>query len=424
MANKDTFRAPVGTKDVIGVDSRSWVSIISEFSRLAHLYNYDLAITPTFENYEVFARLGQDTDIVSKEMYDFTDKGNRHIALKPEGTAGVVRAVAQARPTMPFKAWYFTSVFRYERPQKGRLREHHQLGIEAFGIDDPLIDFEIIEFANNFLQNVGLKDYKLLINSLGDSNARKRHLDDLRAYFSKYEASLGAEFSERVAKNPFRVLDTKVEEWLEVVSDAPKILDYISDESRTDFDYVCSRLTSAGIDFEIVPKLVRGLDYYTNTTFEFISQSLDSAQSTVCGGGRYNKLVAQMGGPETSGIGFGLGIERLLLALESENVEIESRMLDVIILDFVQNEKSYSLSQDVRRILRGINYSVDSAFGAKSMKASFKIADRSGAKFSIIIGDLELANDSVSVKNMDSGEQYEISVEKLAESLKKQDKMS
>jgi histidyl-tRNA synthetase len=419
MANKEIFQVPVGTKDVLGEEARSWVTLISKFSKIAHLYNYDLAITPTFENYEVFARLGEDTDIVSKEMYDFRDKGERHIALKPEGTAGIVRAVAQSRPVMPFKAWYFTSVFRYERPQKGRLREHHQLGIEAFGIEDPLVDVEVIEFANEFLKSAGLRDYKLLINSLGDSDARSKHLEALKSYFSKFEKSLGDEFSERVARNPFRVLDTKVPEWLEVVEDAPQILDYISDESRADFDFVCSNLSELGIEYEVVPKLVRGLDYYTNTTFEFVSQSLDAAQSTVAGGGRYNKLVAQMGGPETPGIGFGLGIERLLLALESENVKVESRKLDAIVLDFVQNENSRTLCHKIRKLLRNENYSLENAFGAKSMKSSFKMADRSRAKYAIIVGEAELANGVVSLKNMESGEQSEVSMEQLVENMKK-----
>ena len=419
MANNETFRAPIGTKDVIGEESRSWLTLISRFSKLAHLYNYDLAITPTFENYEVFSRLGEDTDIVSKEMYDFKDKGDRHIALKPEGTAGIVRAIAQSRPVMPFKSWYFTSVFRYERPQKGRLREHHQLGIEAFGIDDPMIDVEVIEFANEFLKQAGLQEYKLLINSLGDSQARAQHLEALKDYFAQFEESLGDEFKQRVARNPFRVLDTKVSEWIEIVEDAPKILDFISDESKADFDFVCSNLTDLGIEFEVVPKLVRGLDYYTNTTFEFVSLSLDAAQSTVCGGGRYKKLVAQMGGPETSGIGFGLGIERLLLALESESVKVPSRNLDAIILDFAQSDDSRKVCNSIRKILRAANYSIDSAFGGKSMKTSFKIADRSGAKYSIIVGDNEVAKKTVSLKNMESGEQSEVGIDMLLENMKK-----
>ena len=418
MASNETFRAPIGTKDVFGEESRVWTSLISKFAKLAHLYNYDLAITPTFENYEVFSRLGQDTDIVSKEMYDFRDKGDRHIALKPEGTAGIVRAVVQNRPLLPLKAWYFTSVFRYERPQKGRLREHHQLGIEVFGIEDPLVDVEVIQFANDFLVSAGLKEYKLCINSLGDQEARSEHLDALINHFVKYENELGDEFKKRVARNPFRVLDTKVQEWLPVVQEAPKILDYISDESRKDFDVVCSGLTDIGIDFEIVPKLVRGLDYYTNTTFEFVSQSLDAAQSTICGGGRYDQLVSQMGGPQTPGIGFGLGVERLLLAADSESVELPTRKLDVIIIDLVQNESSIRICNAIRTDLRKEDFSVDSAFGSKSMKASFKLADRSGAQYCVIIGQNELANNLVAIKDMGSGVQRESTIAGLVQNLR------
>lgn len=304
MATSDIYRAPIGTKDVLGVEARQWQSLINAFAKQAHLYNYDLAITPVFEHIEVFNRMGEDSDVVSKEMYDFFDKGDRHLALRPEGTAGIVRAVAQHRPIMPFKAWYLVQNFRYERPQKGRYRQHFQFGIEAFGIDDPLIDVEIISFANDFFKSLGLKDYSLSINSMGDKDAREKHMVALQEYFAKYTKDLGEEFAKRVEKNPLRILDTKEPAWLEMVAGAPQILDFLSSKSSADFDIVKNSLTNLNIAFNIVPSLVRGFDYYTNTTFEFISNAIDAAQSTFCGGGRYNQLVKEMGWGRDSGYWF------------------------------------------------------------------------------------------------------------------------
>lgn len=416
MATSDIYRAPIGTKDVIGEESRPWQTLIAGFARRAHLYNYDLAITPTFENFEVFARIGEDTDVVSKEMYDFSDKGDRHIALRPEGTAGLVRAFAQHRPIIPFKAWYGVSNFRYERPQKGRLREHHQLGIEAFGIDSPAIDVEVIQFAHEFLTECGLRDFTLAINSLGDADARAAHMKALQEYFAGFK-DIGNEFVERVAKNPLRVLDTKVPEWQDMVAGAPRIIDFLSSTSQADFDYVQESLTTLGIPFTVVPTMVRGLDYYTNTAFEFVSNALDAAQSTVCGGGRYNKLVAEMDGPETPGIGFGLGIERLLLALEAENITLPVRGLDVFVIDLLDTPQSREVLVNVRGQLRNGGFSVDSLYGAKSMKAAMKNADRSNARFTILLGESEREKNVVALKDMTSGEQREVSVDDIVTAL-------
>ena len=416
MATSDIFRAPVGTKDVIGEESRNWQSVISTFAKLAHSYNYDLAITPTYENIEVFKRLGEDTDVVTKEMFDFFDKGERHIALRPEGTAGLVRAFAQHRPQLPFKAWYFVSNFRYERPQKGRLREHHQLGIEVLGVDDPAIDVEIIQFAYEFLTACGLKDFELGINSLGDTQARAKHGQALREYFAQYEKELGPVLMERMIRNPMRVLDTKNASLFEIVHEAPKILDFISDESMSHFEYVKAGLTQLGIAYNVDTELVRGLDYYTNTAFEFVSTALDAAQSTICGGGRYNKLVAEMDGPETPGIGFGLGVERLLLVCEAEGVQLSFRELDAIILDLVQSDESRELINILKSDLRGAGLSLDSAFGAKTIKSAMKQADRSGAKYALLIGESELARGVIAVKNMQSGEQHEVAISELGKS--------
>lgn len=419
MATSDIYRAPIGTKDVIGIEARRWQSVISQFAKQANRYNYDLAITPVFEHIEVFNRVGEDSDIVSKEMYDFFDKGNRHIALRPEGTAGIVRAVAQHRPVMPFKAWYLVQNFRYERPQKGRLRQHFQFGIEAFGIDDPLIDVEIISFANDFFKTLGLSDYSLSINSLGDSNAREKHMSELQEYFSKYSSDFDDEFKARLEKNPLRILDTKDQKWMDMVNGAPQILDFLSNESIADFEIVKNSLTDLGIKYNVVPTLVRGLDYYTNTTFEFISNALNAAQSTFCGGGRYNKLVKEMGGEETPGIGFGLGIERLLMVMDAENVDIATRSLDFFIVDLLKSEKSLQLFQNITSGLRENNYSVDNCFGSKSMKSSMKQADRSGASYVLLCGENELEKNVVTLRNMSSGEQRELNTDSIIESLLK-----
>jgi histidyl-tRNA synthetase len=419
MATSDTFREPVGTKDVLAPESRIWQSAITKFAHRAHLYNYDLIVNPTFENYEVFSRVGEDTDIVTKEMYDFYDKGERHISLRPEATAQVARAFAQHRPIAPFKAWYLVSNFRYERPQKGRLREHHQLGIEVLGIQNPLVDVEVIQFAHEFLHDCGLTQFSLSINSLGDSEARRAHMDALRTYFAQYEKELGEEFAARVAKNPLRILDTKVPEWQDMVESAPQINQFLSTESKNDFDVVLQGLSDANIEFHVVPRLVRGLDYYTNTTFEFISSALDAAQSTVCGGGRYNKLVAELGGPETPGVGFSLGIERLLLAAESENVQWTQRSLDVFVIDLAGTDDSRRMLSQLKNNMRTAGVSVDSHYGSSSMKSAMKNADRSGATFCILLGENELANNSVTVKNMNSGEQSELVASEVISHLKK-----
>lgn len=418
MATSDIYRAPIGTKDVLGVEARQWQTVISAFAKQAHLYNYDLAITPVFEHIEVFNRVGEDTDVVSKEMYDFRDKGDRHIALRPEGTAGLVRAVAQHRPIMPFKAWYLVQNFRYERPQKGRYRQHFQLGIEAFGIDDPLVDVEIISFANDFFKSFGLKDYSLAINSMGDNEAREKHMVALKEYFAKYTKDLGEDFAAKVEKNPLRILDTKDPKWLDMVAGAPRILDFLSPQGTADFELVKESLSNLNIPFTIVPTLVRGFDYYTNTTFEFISHALDAAQSTFCGGGRYNKLVKEMGGEETPGIGFGLGVERLLMVLEAEGVEIKTRQLDVFAIDLVNNGDSKKYFQKLNGDLRKADISVDNCFGGKSMKSAMKQADRSGAKYVIICGENEWETGVVTLRNMSSGEQRELTTDSIINGIK------
>lgn len=407
MATSDVYRSPNGTKDVFGQESRKWQVAISKFAQQAHLYNYDLIVNPTFEYMEVFQRVGQDTDIVSKEMYDFKDKGDRHIALRPEGTAQVARTFSQHRPQTPFKVWSLLSGFRYERPQKGRLREFHQLSIEALGIDNPSIDVETIEFANQYLRSMDLSDFHLEINSLGDVQARNAHMEKLREYFSKYESELGDSFVQRVHKNPLRVLDSKVPQWQEVISGAPSIHDYLSNDSIEQFGYLKSELSRRNIAFDVVPSMVRGLDYYNNTIFEFVSNSIDAAQSTICAGGRYNKLVALMDGPETSGVGFALGVERLLLACDAENVDLDLRKLDVYFIDLVRDDNSSEISYNLVSDLRKSGISVDVQHEHKSMKASLKNADKSDAKFAIFLASSELEKGLVVVKDMVSGEQNE-----------------
>ena len=270
-----------------------------------------------FEHIEVFQRVGEHTDVVSKEMYEFEDKGGRTLALRPEGTASVVRAYVQHRPTAPWKVWYVAPNFRYERAQKGRYRQHWQLGVEVLGVDDPALDVEVIALLDGFYRDLGLTGVTLALNSMGDAEGRPAYLAALTEYLLGHADALGPDFRERVEANPMRVLDTKVPDWQDVVGRAPQLPEYLSDAARDHFEQVQEGLQALGIAYELAPRLVRGFDYYTRTTFEFQSDALDAAQNALGGGGRYDGLAEEMGGPATPGIGFGSGIERLVLALEA-----------------------------------------------------------------------------------------------------------
>jgi histidyl-tRNA synthetase len=410
--DQSRFRAPVGTSDVLPPESSQWTALVSAFAERASRYGFDLVVTPIFEHLEVFQRVGESTDVVRKEMYDFEDKGGRRIALRPEGTAGVARAFAQHNPTVPWKVWYVAPHFRYERPQKGRFRQHFQVGAEVLGVDDPQLDVEVIALAHGFYRTLGLRDFTLSINSMGDEADRAAYVKVLRQHLLDRGAGLGEAFRERVAANPIRVLDTKDPEWQDVVEHAPQITGLLGDHAREHFETVQRGLDRLGIAYEINPRLVRGLDYYTSTTFEFASRALDSAQNAIGGGGRYDKLVEQMGGKPTPGIGFGIGIERLLIACAAEGVILGAPpTADVFVLDGLGDAEEVTL---LVTELREDGMRTERAYGGRSFKAQMKVADRTGARFTVVLGRQEAEHDAVSVKDMQSGEQLEVPRELVA----------
>lgn len=404
--DRSRFRAPIGTADVLPPESAQWTALVSTFARRAARYGFDLLITPVFEHLEVFQRVGESTDVVRKEMYDFEDKGGRRIALRPEGTAGVARAFAQHHPTVPWKVWYVAPHFRYERPQKGRFRQHFQVGAEVLGVDDPQLDVEVIALAHGFYRELGLREFTLSINSMGDEADRARYAEVLTEYLLRHGDALGDTFRERVAANPIRVLDSKDPDWRDVVERAPQITESLGEHAREHFEAVLQGLDRLGIPHEINPRLVRGLDYYTSTTFEFSSQALDAAQNGIGGGGRYDGLVEQMGGRPTPGIGFGIGIERVLIACAAEGVVpgVEPRA-DVFVLDRMDNPTEVTL---LVTELREDGLRTERAYGGRSFKAQMKVADRSGARYTVILAPDEAARGAVAVKDMVSGEQVEV----------------
>jgi histidyl-tRNA synthetase len=344
-------------------------------------------------------------------MYEFEDKGGRHLALRPEGTAPVVRAYVQHRPTPPWKVWYLAPHFRYEAPQAGRYRQHWQLGAEVLGVDDPDVDVEVIDLAHGFYRDLGLTKVRLLLNSMGDATSRPAYLDALRTYLLDHAEPLGPEFRDRVEQNPLRVLDSKVEGWQDVIERAPQLTEYLGDAAAAHFERVQQGLDSLGIEHELAPRLVRGFDYYTSTTFEFASDALDAAQNAVGGGGRYDQLAEDMGGPPTPSIGFGIGIERVLIALDAEGTSSsrESR-LDAFVVDGVGDGSATVLVAE----LRSEGLRADRAYGGRGWKAQLTMADRSGARFAVILGRREAEHDAVAVKDMESGEQRELPRRELA----------
>jgi len=408
----EAFRAPTGTHDLLPPDSDRWIEAVSVFARRAARYGYGLVVTPVFEHRDVFERVGESTDVVRKEMYEFLDKGGRAMALRPEGTAPVVRAYVQHRPTPPWKVWYVAPLFRYERPQKGRYRQHWQVGVEALGVDDPQVDVEVIALLAGYLRELGLERWRLLVNSMGDPTDRRSYVEVLREHLLAHAADLGPEFAERVAENPLRVLDSKNEAWQEVIERAPQLTEHLGAESRAHFESVQRGLDALGIEYELDPRLVRGFDYYTSTTFEFVSDALDAAQNAVGGGGRYDQLAEGMGGPSTPGIGFGVGLERLLIVAEAEGaVGRVAAGLDAFVVDALGvGRDALVLTQE----LREAGLRVDRAYGGRSVKAQLKLADRSGAAFGVILGADELSRDAVAVRDLRSSKQVEVPREQLA----------
>jgi histidyl-tRNA synthetase len=410
--DQSRFRAPIGTADVLPPESSQWSALVATFAERARRYGFDLVITPIFEHLEVFQRVGESTDVVRKEMYDFEDKGGRRIALRPEGTAGVARAFAQHNPLVPWKVWYVAPHFRYERPQKGRFRQHFQVGAEALGVDDPQLDVEVIALAHGFYRALGLDDFTLSINSMGDDVDRAAYVDVLRAYLLDRGRDLGEVFRERVAANPIRVLDSKDPDWQDVVEHAPQITEQLGEHAREHFEAVQRGLDRLGIVHEINPRLVRGLDYYTSTTFEFSSQALDAAQNGIGGGGRYDKLVEQMGGKPTPGIGFGIGIERVLIACAAEGVTPSGPpVTDVFVVDGVGNGTEVTV---LVTELREGGMRAERSYGNRSFRKQMEAANKSGARHAAVLGKDEVSRGMVGVKDMRTGEQVEVPRELVA----------
>lgn len=417
------MKAPRGTVDLLPEDTRKWQYVENLLKELCQLYNYEEIRTPVFEHTEVFQRgVGDTTDIVQKEMYTFEDRGGRSITLRPEGTAGVVRAYIENKLygslIQPTKLYYFAQMFRYERPQHGRMRQLNQFGVEVLGSADPGVDAEVIALAMTAYKKLGLKSIKLVINSLGDTESRQAHRKALIEHFKPHMDDLCEDCNNRLENNPLRILDCKVDREHEAMKTAPSVLDYLNEESREYFEKVKSYLDAMNIPYTVDPTLVRGLDYYNHTAFEIMSEAEGfGAITTLLGGGRYNGLVEQLGGPSTPGIGFGMGLERLMLALEAENitlpVEKELDIFFVTIGDEVQ-PKAVQLVQQLRE--EGI--AVDKDYQDRKIKGQLKHADRLKAKYVAILGEEELAKNVINVRFMETGEQEEIALDTFIESMK------
>lgn len=416
LSRMTELRHPPGTFDVLPAESGPWQALIAEFAGTVSAAGYGLILTPTFEDIRVFHRIGDSTDVVRKEMYDFEDKGGRHVALRPEQTASVVRAFIEHRPTVPWKAWYAGSQFRYEHAQAGRYREFHQVGIEAFGSDDPDLDVEVIALGWEFYRRLGISELELLMNSLGDGTCRPAYRELLLEYLRGHRDELCPEHQNRLEENPLRVLDCKKPECRSVVDGAPRQIDHLCDDCAAHLERVVDGLDALSIPFTLSPLLVRGLDYYTRTTFEYAGHGLQSAQNALGGGGRYDGLVAAMGGPDTPAIGFALGVERILLALRAEGHELpDPGLIDCFIVDFAGG----ATARDLTARLRSAGIGCDRSFGGRSPKAQFKAADRSGARLALVIGPDEAASGRVGIKDLQSSaEQSEVEIESVVEAVR------
>jgi histidyl-tRNA synthetase len=407
-------KAPTGTRDVLPPESARWEALLARFAATVERAGYGLIQGPMFEDLDVYQRVGESTDIVRKEMYVFEDRGGRTLALRPEGTAGVVRAFIQHHPPTPWKVWYAAPNFRYERPQAGRYRQHHQLGIEALGTDDPDLDVEIISLAADLYAGIGLTKCTLLLNSLGDATCRPAYTPPLIDYPSARADDLCDEHRTRIRENPMRILDCKKKACRDASRGAPRITDHLCEECKAHFDRVQEGLSALEIDFVIEPRLARGLDYYTRTTFEFVSNEIDASQSTIGAGGRYDGLVAELGGPATPGIGFGLGIERILLAADGEGVfPTPDARVDVFVVDVVGG----SAGRDITALLRRNGVRADRAFDGRSMKSQMKQADRSGARHVVIVGEDEAAAGEVTLRDLTTHDQRRVARDALLQEL-------
>lgn len=404
-------KAPRGTKDVVPQESYKWHYIENKINDLCRRFGYKEVRIPVFEHTEVFERgVGDTTDVVQKEMYTFEDKGGRSITLRPEGTSGTVRCFlennlfADAQPT---KMYYMLSCYRYEKPQAGRLREFHQFGVEAFGSPDSSIDAEVVSMAITLLNELGVKDLKLYVNSIGCPKCRKEYNEKLKEYFNEYKDELCETCKTRLDKNPMRIIDCKVEKCSKIAMDAPKILNEQCPECKEHYDKFCKYLDAMGIEYVVDDTIVRGLDYYTTTVFEIKSEGL-----VVCGGGRYNGLVEELGGKPTPGVGFGLGLERLILVLENQGLLPNNESdIQLYVANIGENADVYA--QKLVNELRKNGVSAEKDLMSRSLKAQMKYADKIGAAYTTVLGDDEINSGTITLKNMENGEQIQIKTDNL-----------
>ena len=420
-----TIQAPKGTEDVLGSESYKWQFIENLAKQTAALYDFSEQRTPTFESMALFRRsVGDTTDVVQKEMYqvraetESSKKEPELFDLKPEGTAGAVRAVIQRgllNQALPLRVYYITPCFRHENTQKGRLREFHQFGVEMFGAQNPGADVEVMSLVKDLFDRLGLKNITLNINSIGCPKCRSEYHKALKEYFSARKDQLCPTCLERLDKNPMRILDCKNPECAALAADAPVVLDYLCEDCSTHFDGVKQRLDALGMEYTVDPHIVRGLDYYTKTVFEFVSSDL-GAQSTVCGGGRYDGLVEQMGGPATPALGFAMGLERLLLILEAQGIEIPKPEGCLLYLGNMGENASIQACRLTNK-LRSEGFAVECDVMGRGVKAQMKYANKIGAKYSLVLGDNELATGKGMLKDMETGAQTEVELEKLADRL-------
>lgn len=410
-----SFKSPRGVRDILPPESARWRALEGQFAAVCERAGYGELVSPMFEEAGVFARLGEETSVVSKEMYGFQDKDGRHIALRPELTASAARAFIEHHPLTPWKIWYSGPQFRYERPQAGRYRQFTQVGIELFGVDDPHSDVEVVALGWEFLRSLGLQDMTLLLNSLGDSESRSAYAVALGEYLAANKGDLSEASRETARRNPLRVLDSKREQDQQVIAEAPDCLEHLTPEAADRFAAVRDGLDAIGIAYEITPRLVRGLDYYTHTAFEYVSNSLATAQNALGGGGRYDGLIEALGGNPAPGIGFALGADRILLACDSEQAfPLPETTLNAFIVDTTGGQAALALAQE----LRAAGISADRSWGNRSIKAQMKAANRSKARYALIIGPDEQASGTVSVKDLATSEQAETPNETIVQHLR------
>ncbi|MGN1126268.1 MAG: histidine--tRNA ligase [Ruminococcus sp.] len=412
----DIIKKIKGTEDIMPKDSYRWIFLEDIMRRQANAYGYKEVRTPVFEQTSLFSRgVGETTDVVQKEMYTFSTKGDESITLRPEGTAGAARAFLEhsvQNDGLPSKQYYLTTCYRYEKPQAGRQREFHQFGIEVFGTQNPSADAEVISLVNGLFEILGLSKIRLEINSIGCPKCRSKYHEKLREYFSQYKDKLCDTCLGRLERNPMRIIDCKSPVCSEIAKDAPKMIDFLCDECAEHFEKVKSYLDIAGVKYEVNPTIVRGLDYYTKTVFEFVSDNI-GAQGTVCGGGRYDGLIEELGGQHTPSLGCAMGIERLLLLMESSGVEIpKPDTCDLYIASMGERAslKAFALTEEVRKS----GFSAQCDIVGRGLRPQMKFADKIGAKFSLVIGDNEIEENKAEVKNMETGDKTAVSLQNFA----------